>query len=110
MAGCVKRKIWFGEYSKEYEEAVKWFKKAADQDYAPAQYMLGQCYSSGSGVERNNEEAAKWYQKAAENGHVEAQYMIAERYFSGDGVGENIKEAIKRYKEQLITKHASIAQ
>lgn len=57
----------------KYKEAVKWFKKAANQGYAPAQYMLGKCYDVGNGVRRSGEEAAKWYQKAAEQGHAKAQ-------------------------------------
>ena len=35
---------------KDEEEAAKWFRKAADQGYAPAQYNLGGMYTKGNGV------------------------------------------------------------
>ena len=49
-------------------EAAKWFRKAADQGYAGAQYNLGHCYANGYGVKQDRAEAAKWYQKAADQG------------------------------------------
>ena len=35
---------------KDEAQAVEWFRKAADQDYAEAQYQLGKCYYYGWGV------------------------------------------------------------
>src|SRR5262249_26629831 len=51
---------------KNYAEAVKWFRKAAEKNYAPAQRDLGESYYYGLGVERDYAEAVKWYRKAAE--------------------------------------------
>jgi TPR repeat protein len=53
-------------------EAVKWFRKAAEQGHAKAQYALGRSYEMGLGVVADYEEAAKWYRKAAEQGDSEA--------------------------------------
>jgi len=36
--------------AKDPEEAVKWFRKAGEQNLAPAQYNLGVCYANGDGV------------------------------------------------------------
>lgn len=41
-------------------EAVKWFRKAAEQNYSPAQYNLARCYELGTGVTKDMEEAYKW--------------------------------------------------
>ena len=42
---------------KEYAEAVKWFRKAADMGEPNAQYNLGLCYATGDGVEKDMAEA-----------------------------------------------------
>ena len=51
------------------EEAVKWFRKAAEQGNPQAQYTLGMMYQKGRGVAQNQSEAQKWYQKAAGQGY-----------------------------------------
>lgn len=58
---------------KNLAEAVKWFRKAAEKNYAPAQFSLGLCYYGGKGVPRNYVEAVKWYRKAAEQNYPLAQ-------------------------------------
>ena len=45
----------------EYAEAVKWFRFAADQGDASAQYALGLMYGKGQGVTQNYAEAVKWF-------------------------------------------------
>lgn len=35
--------------------------------------MLGQCYASGEGIDRNHAEAVRLYNLAADNGHAQAQ-------------------------------------
>ncbi len=57
---------------KDYAEAVKWFRKAAEQNNAAAQDNLGQCYTAGEGVVQDYAEAVKWYQKAADQNYVPA--------------------------------------
>src|SRR6266496_825050 len=68
--------FFFGHLGVEEDQAqaVKWYRKAADQRYAVAQYNLGVCYSRGEGVARDEAEAVKWYRKAAEQNCVYAQY------------------------------------
>ena len=53
-------------------EAAKWWKLAADQGHAEAQWRLGMCSESGRGVEFSYAEAIKWYRKAADQGHPKA--------------------------------------
>ena len=54
--------------TQDYAEAVKWYHKAAEQGYAPAQCTLGYCYAYGEGVTKSITEAVKWYRKAAAQG------------------------------------------
>ena len=49
---------WGGITTNE-EEAVKWYRKAAEQGYAEGQYNLGNCFYSGYGVTKDEEEAMK---------------------------------------------------
>lgn len=51
-----------------YGEAVKWFLLAGKQGYGAASNVLGDCYSSGTGVKKNLDEAEKWYLAAVGQG------------------------------------------
>ena len=84
---------------KDYTEAVKWYRKAAEQGHAKAQNNLGNCYYHGNGVEENEKEAVKWYRKAAEQGDASAQYDLGNCYYYGRGVGQNYEEAVKWYRK-----------
>ena len=42
------------------KKAVHWYRKAAEQGYAEAQFNLGLAYDNGEGVEQNFEEAVAW--------------------------------------------------
>jgi TPR repeat protein len=57
----------------DYQEALKWFQKAAVKGYADAQNYVGLIYYEGKGVKRDIREALKWFQKAADQGHAGAQ-------------------------------------
>jgi hypothetical protein len=48
-----------------YVEAVKWFRKAADQDNHRAQGALVVMYRDGLGVTRDYAEAEMWFHRAA---------------------------------------------
>ena len=60
----------------KWEEAVKWYRKLAEQGYAQGQCNLGFMYDNGKGVPQNHEEAVKWYRKAAEQGYAHAQRKL----------------------------------
>ena len=46
-------------------EAVRWFRLAAEQGHARAQYSLGVMYGTGEGVPQDNVEAHMWLNLAA---------------------------------------------
>ena len=46
-------------------EAVKWYRRAAEQGHAEAQYNLGVMYDDGQGVQQDVSEAFFWLEKAA---------------------------------------------
>ena len=93
--GC---KYYFGEgVPINYKEAVKCFRKAAENEDAKIQNILGDCYYYGEGVYKDLSEAVKWYRKAAEGGFAKAQYNLATCYVSGEGVAKDYWEAVKWY-------------
>jgi TPR repeat protein len=51
-----------------YVAAVKWFRQAAEQNYAEGQSNLGDCYERGDGVAKYEIEAYKWDLLAAAQG------------------------------------------
>ena len=56
----------------DYAEAVKWYRKAADQGYARAQNNLGVMYNRGQGVPQDYVMAHMWFNLAAALGDEKA--------------------------------------
>jgi len=86
--------------------AVDWFKKAAAQGYAHAQWRLGQIYQKGSPrivgksgpVPLDRKESTRWYLMAARLGYAPAQFDLGRIYETGAGVGTDRVEAYKFYR------------
>lgn len=78
---------------KDGVEAVKWYRKAAEQEDADAQFILGLAHSRGDGVPKVDVEAVKWFRKAAEQGNAKAQLSLGLAYYYGTGVPKDYVEA-----------------
>ena len=91
----------------DYIEAVKWYRKAAEQGHADAQFRLGSCYAFGEGVEQSWERAVYWAERAAKQGHKEALYNLAGCYEDGRGVAQSFKEAARLYRKAADQGHAN---
>ena len=70
--------------AKNYAEAVKWWKPAAEQGHMEAQTSLGVLYMTGGGVEQDLDKAKEWLQRAAAQGDENAAGMIEIFDLSGD--------------------------
>ena len=79
----------------DFTEAVKWYRLAAAQGDAGAQYSLGNMYSRGEGVPQDKAEAVKWYRLAAAQGNASAQYALGRMYYLGKGVPEDYVQPYK---------------
>ncbi|MBQ9771958.1 MAG: sel1 repeat family protein, partial [Lentisphaeria bacterium] len=53
-----------------------WYRKAAEQGNALAQYNLGVCYENGEGVQKDLVQAVFWFRKAADQGYAQAQEAL----------------------------------
>jgi TPR repeat protein len=79
--------------ARDYTEAAKWFRLAADQGLAKSQHMMGVLYDRGEGVPADAVQAVAWYRQAGERGYVAAQFELGNKYASGEGVPQNYAEA-----------------
>ena len=77
---------------KNYNEAMKWFRKAADNGDVSAQQCLGLCYKDGY---NNYDEAMKWFRKAADQGDMYGQFWLG---YCNEYYIKNTTEAIKWYR------------
>ena len=76
----------FAAYGKgDYAAAVSWYRKAAEQGYADAQFNLGVMYAKGAGVPQDYAMALPWYRKAADQGVASAQLGLGLMYAAGGG-------------------------
>lgn len=74
-----------GGVTQNFEKAALWFREAADNKIANADYNLGVLYHQGLGVERDLDRALYWYREAAKLGHPEAQYNLGIAHIEGIG-------------------------
>ena len=52
--------------TKDYSQALQWFRKAADRGNHVAILQMGVTYEKGWGVSKDTAQAIHWYRKAAE--------------------------------------------
>jgi TPR repeat protein len=78
---------------------VSWYRKAAEQGNADAQFNLGVCFDIGQGVVKDEEEAMSWYRKAAKQGNAGAQNNLGVCFRNGQGVEKDEAEAVSWYRK-----------
>ncbi|GHU25714.1 hypothetical protein AGMMS50256_00840 [Betaproteobacteria bacterium] len=75
--------------SRDFVQAVAWYRKATVQGFAKAQNNLGGMYFYGHGVAKDDAEVVRWYRKAADQELGDAQYNLSVAYIEGQGVAQN---------------------
>jgi uncharacterized protein len=100
----------------EYPVAVDWYRKAANQGSANAQYQLGQLLMNGMsgigsrpGISKNQGEAIQWYLRAAKQGHEPSQRALGTCYANGTSVNQDIVEAYKWFRVIALETSSSSA-
>ena len=79
----------------DFIEAMKWFRKAAEQHHEMAQFNLGLMYAYGEGVPQDFVEAVKWFRRAADQRLPDAQFNLGFMYANAIGVQQDSVEAVK---------------
>ena len=87
--------------AQNYNEAFKWYQKAADNGVTGAYTWLGVMYYNGQGVAQNYEKAFLWTKKAAENGAADAYVGLGVMYCKGQGVAQNYGEAFQWFQKAV---------
>ena len=83
-----------------------WFRRAAEQGYAPGQAALGFMYARGRGVVRDDAEAVRWHRRAAEQDNARAQNNLGVSYRNGLGVVQDYGEAVRWFRRAAEQGHA----
>jgi uncharacterized protein len=88
--------LWFGVT--DQQEALKWFRRAAELGNPDAEAELGRLYQDGDGVEQNYVQAAFWFRKAAEHvpnlgGAGQGRNNLGLLYADGHGVPKDYVQA-----------------
>jgi uncharacterized protein len=74
------------ETPSDYEQAIKWASKAADQDEPAALNLYGVMLRDGMGIKRDPEAAVPYFRRAAEKNLLKAYVNLGLAYFNGVGV------------------------
>jgi TPR repeat protein len=78
-------------------DALDRYGQAAAASYAPAYGAIGNMYSVGRGVEKDERSAFEWFRNAAGAGDPAGQFALGRIYENGRGVAQDNTEALKWY-------------
>lgn len=82
------------ECNQNKEAAGEWFKKAANQGFAPAQFALGVMHHIGEGLEQDSNASWSWMNESARRGNKKAKNFLDKRLRS-DGIDlKSVHEAL----------------
>jgi TPR repeat protein len=81
--------------AEDYETAMKEWLPLAEQGVAGAQSGLGDLFSNGLGMERDDAQAYFWHNKAADQGVVRSMFFVGAALAGGQGVEKDMVEGTK---------------
>lgn len=84
--------------AKDYSEALRYLKLAAQQKHANAIALVGEFYAQGWGIPQNDKEAVQWWKKSADLKNPIAQRRLGDAYSLGAGVARDPKQALYWYQ------------
>ena len=82
-----------------FDEAAKWYDRAAQAGVVPAIFRLGTLYEKGLGVKKDVDIARRYYMQAAERGNAKAMHNLAVLDADGGGKGANYKSASQWFRK-----------
>lgn len=96
---CLGLGHWTGRFlEKNDRRAAEHLRRAADQNHAGAQGLLGFLHSQGRGVPRDQAQAIALWRKAAAQGHADSLNALAVAHDNGQGVPQDRAEATRLYR------------
>jgi localization factor PodJL len=82
-----------------YDDAAKWYDRAANAGVVPAIFRLGTLYEKGLSVKKDIDIARRYYLQAAERGNAKAMHNLAVLDADGGGKGANYKSASQWFRK-----------
>ena len=82
-----------------FDEAAKWYDRAAQAGVVPAIFRLGTFYEKGLSVKKDVDIARRYYLQAAERGNAKAMHNLAVLDADGGGNGANYKSASQWFRK-----------
>lgn len=83
----------------DYEESLKWARKAVDAGCAAGFWTLALAYEHGRGVAEDHAKATELFQKGAELGDPNCQHSYGCRFANGDGVEQDWEQAFELFQK-----------
>jgi localization factor PodJL len=82
-----------------FDEAAKWYDRAAQAGVVPAIFRLGTLYEKGLSVKKDVDIARRYYMQAAERGNAKAMHNLAVLDADGGGKSANYKSAAQWFRK-----------
>ena len=82
-----------------FDEAAKWYDRAAQAGVVPAIFRLATFYEKGLSVKKDVDIARRYYMQAAERGNAKAMHNLAVLDADGGGKGANYKSASQWFRK-----------
>jgi localization factor PodJL len=82
-----------------FDEAAKWYDRAAQAGVVPAIFRLGTLYEKGVGMKKDLDAARRYYVQAAERGNAKAMHNLAVLDADGGGKGADYGSAAQWFRK-----------
>ncbi len=82
-----------------YEEAAKWYERAAQGGIVQATFRIGALHEKGLGTKKDIDVARRYYMQAAERGSAKAMHNLAVLDADGGSSGPNYKGATQWFRK-----------
>jgi localization factor PodJL len=83
----------------DFDEAAKWYDRAAQAGIVPATFRLGTLFEKGLSVKKDLDIARRYYLLAAERGNAKAMHNLAVLEADGGSKGANYKSASQWFRK-----------
>ena len=93
--------------NKNYGDAFRFFKTAAENGYEWGMYNVGTAYRDGEGTPQDMEKAFYWIKKAAQHDIVDAMFEIGLMYYRAQGTEKDDVQAFSWCKKAAENDHVN---
>ena len=88
-----------GGATKNFEKAVYWYTKSANNGNRYAQNNLAYAYLNGNGTSVDKSKALYWFEQSGNQHFHSAALMAGKMYYYGDGTAVNYSKAARMFKD-----------